>query len=76
MSFTEAQSVKKFYEASEVFITGGSGYVGKVLIEKLLRSCPRIKTVYVLLREKKNKSLTERIHELSDCLVRLVAGCL
>lgn len=34
--------VQKFYDGSVVFITGGSGFVGKHLIEKLIRYVIRI----------------------------------
>ena len=63
-------SLRNFYEDSEIFITGGSGYIGKVLIEKLLRSCTRIKKIYLLLRTKKNKSLDERVKAIWDSMVR------
>lgn len=39
--------------------------MGKVLIEKLLRSCPDLNRIFILLREKKNKTITERLEELS-----------
>lgn len=73
MSSSEVESIKKFYEGSEIFITGGSGYIGKVLIEKLLRSCTRIKAIYLLMRPKKNKTAGQRIQELSDSMVRFCA---
>ncbi|KAL3225873.1 hypothetical protein MRX96_025347 [Rhipicephalus microplus] len=37
----------------EVLITGGTGFVGKVLLEKLLRSCSGLKRVYILIRSQK-----------------------
>ncbi|KAI4454517.1 male sterility protein 2-related [Holotrichia oblita] len=46
-----------------LFITGGSGFLGKVLIEKLLR-CMEVKRIYILLREKKGKEPKQRIREL------------
>lgn len=64
------ESIRKFYDGADVFITGGSGFVGKVLIEKLLRSCPNIKTIYLLMRPKRGLSALDRIHELSNNLVR------
>lgn len=59
-------SIPEFYSGQEIFITGGSGFMGKVLIEKLLRSCPDIKTIYVLLRPKKGKSIDERLNAIVD----------
>ena len=47
-----------------VFITGGSGFLGKVLLEKILRKCPEVKTIYLLLRMKKGKSPQQRIVDL------------
>uniref|UniRef100_A0AAR5Q6I7 Fatty acyl-CoA reductase n=1 Tax=Dendroctonus ponderosae TaxID=77166 RepID=A0AAR5Q6I7_DENPD len=32
--------IPQYFGGKNVFITGGSGFIGKVLIEKLLRSCP------------------------------------
>lgn len=57
-------TIPEFYKGKEIFITGGTGFIGKVLIEKLLRSCPDIKTIYLLMREKKGQSLEERLENL------------
>lgn len=54
-------SIPIFFEGNEIFITGGTGFMGKALVEKLLRSCPKIKTIYLLMRPKKNKSVSERL---------------
>lgn len=72
MSLSETESIRNFYEGAEIFITGGSGYIGKVLIEKLLRSCTRIKAIYLLMRPKEGKTAAQRIQELSDSMVRFV----
>lgn len=29
--------VQRFYEGKHIFLTGGSGFMGKILMEKLLR---------------------------------------
>lgn len=63
----ELPSIREFYAGQEIFITGGSGFMGKVLIEKLLRSCPEIKAIYVLLRPKKGKTIEERLEAIT-CL--------
>lgn len=59
---TELPTIKEFYAEQEIFITGGSGFIGKVLIEKLLRACPDIKAIYVLLRPKKGKTIKDRLN--------------
>lgn len=43
-----------------------AGFVGKALIEKLLRSCPTLGKIYVLLRAKKGKSIEQRLQEQLD----------
>ncbi|XP_037071461.1 putative fatty acyl-CoA reductase CG5065 [Pollicipes pollicipes] len=53
-------AVADFYRGKAVLITGATGFMGKVLVEKLLRSCPDVKTLYVLLRPKGQSDVTER----------------
>lgn len=55
--------IKSFYAGAKVFITGGSGFLGKVVIEKLLRSCPDLLTIYVLMRPKKGLNPEQRFEE-------------
>lgn len=58
------QTIPETFAEADVFITGGSGFMGKVLIEKLLRSCPQIGNVFVLLRPRRGKLAKERVAEL------------
>ena len=37
--------------------------MGKILVEKLLRSCPGIETIYILVRTKRGVNQEERIKE-------------
>lgn len=53
--------VQEFYRDATILLTGGTGFMGKVLLEKLLRSCPHIKHIYLLVRHKKGKKPHERI---------------
>nr|CAH7730162.1 unnamed protein product [Callosobruchus chinensis] len=53
-------TIPEYFNGKNVFLTGGTGFLGKVLIEKLLRSCPDIKNIYVLVRSKRNKTIEER----------------
>ncbi|XP_039432837.1 fatty acyl-CoA reductase wat-like [Culex pipiens pallens] len=56
-------SVVNFYKDSVVLITGGTGFIGKVLIEKILR-CFEVKRIYLLLREKRNVKAADRLKEI------------
>lgn len=63
--FAENQpGIKEFFKGRDIFITGGSGFMGKVLIEKLLRSCPDLNCIFVLIRAKKNKAPQKRLEDL------------
>ncbi|XP_043481873.1 putative fatty acyl-CoA reductase CG5065 [Leptopilina heterotoma] len=64
MACGEYTSVKDFYRDRSIFITGGTGFMGKVLVEKLLRSCPGIKNIYLLMRPKKGQNVQQRLQEL------------
>lgn len=55
--------VSKFFIGKTIFITGATGFMGKVLVEKLLRSTS-VKKVFLLIRSKKGLSSCERLEEL------------
>lgn len=59
-----SEAIADFYDGSVVLVTGGTGFVGKALLEKLLRSCPGIKTIYVLMRPKRGLTVDQRYKEL------------
>ncbi|XP_076120002.1 fatty acyl-CoA reductase 1 isoform X1 [Alosa pseudoharengus] len=60
-------TIPQFYEGKSVLITGATGFMGKVLLEKLLRSCPGVKVVYVLVRSKAGQAPHERIADMVNC---------
>lgn len=65
----KAESIKEFYKDKVILVSGGTGFLGKTLIEKLLRSCNGVKRIFVLLRSKKGKSPSERIEAFKNEVV-------
>lgn len=51
---------------AEWTLNGCIGFMGKVIIDKLLRTCPGIENIYLLIRKKKGKDIHTRIDELFD----------
>ncbi|KAI1705671.1 male sterility protein domain-containing protein [Ditylenchus destructor] len=56
--------VAEAFEGRCVFVTGASGFLGKVLVEKLLYSIPQIKNIYLLIRPLKNLTPKERLEKI------------
>lgn len=55
--------IKEYFDRTNIFVTGSTGFLGKVLIEKLLRSCDGIGKIYILLRSKRGLGSEERFNE-------------
>lgn len=56
--------VQSYYKGKTIFITGASGFMGKVLVEKLLYSCSELKEILVLVRPKKGKLPESRLEDM------------
>jgi FlaA1/EpsC-like NDP-sugar epimerase len=63
-------SVETFFRGKSIFITGATGFLGKILIEKLLRSFEGIEAIYLLIRKKDNETPSKRLQKLTDCPVK------
>ena len=55
--------VKEFYKDKTILITGCTGFIGKVILEKLLRTCGDCKKIYVLIRAKRGLSVSSRLEK-------------
>lgn len=56
--------VENCLAGKNIFLTGGSGFIGKVLIEKILRTIPDVGKIFILLRKKKGKYPEDRIRDI------------
>jgi fatty acyl-CoA reductase len=54
-------TLQEFYRGKVVLVTGATGFLGKALLAKLLLSCPDIEKIIVLLRKKKECTVSERL---------------
>uniref|UniRef100_A0A3P9M3Y1 Fatty acyl-CoA reductase n=1 Tax=Oryzias latipes TaxID=8090 RepID=A0A3P9M3Y1_ORYLA len=60
-------SITEYYAGKSVLITGATGFMGKVLVEKLLWSCPDVKALYILVRPKAGQSMEQRVSDMMKC---------
>lgn len=62
-------SISEWFQNRNVMVTGGTGFMGKVLLAKLLTGCPNIGNVYVVIRDKKGvPAETRLVYLLKVCI--------
>ncbi|MFX6573720.1 SDR family oxidoreductase, partial [Acinetobacter baumannii] len=59
----EDSRILKYFEGKTIFITGASGFLAKIFLEKILRLQPKVKKIFLLLRPTTEKTIEERLHE-------------
>ncbi|XP_036152594.1 fatty acyl-CoA reductase 2 isoform X2 [Myotis myotis] len=57
-------SIAAFYGGKSILITGATGFLGKVLMEKLFRTSPDLKVIYILVRPKAGQTLQQRVIQI------------
>uniref|UniRef100_A0A1B6FI90 Fatty acyl-CoA reductase n=3 Tax=Cuerna arida TaxID=1464854 RepID=A0A1B6FI90_9HEMI len=62
---SEPSPIQRVYEGAHIFITGASGFMGKILMEKLLRTC-NVAQIFILVRDKKGVKSQERLSSILD----------
>jgi fatty acyl-CoA reductase len=66
---TESSPLESFYKGSTILLTGANGFLGKTLVEKLLR-CFEVEKIFLLIRVKNNESVEKRMENLINEPVR------
>ncbi|XP_009178728.3 fatty acyl-CoA reductase 2 [Papio anubis] len=56
--------IAAFYGGKSILITGATGFLGKVLMEKLFRTSPDLKVIYILVRPKAGQTLQQRVFQI------------
>ena len=64
MIIEPAKSIPAFYAGQSILLTGPTGFLGKVFIEKILRSCPDVREIFLLMRSKTESNINERLEEI------------
>lgn len=58
--------ISDFFANRSIFVTGASGFLGKVLLEKLLHDCPDIRAIYILIRTKGSAQAQARLSQILE----------
>lgn len=53
--------IRDYFVDGTILITGATGFVGKLILEKLLRSFPDLRRIYLIVRPKKGQSVGQRV---------------
>ncbi|KAL6196148.1 hypothetical protein ACLB2K_031763 [Fragaria x ananassa] len=56
-------SILGYLQNKTILITGATGFLGMVFVEKILRVQPNVKKLYLLVRASDTKSATHRMHD-------------
>ncbi|PPD96644.1 hypothetical protein GOBAR_DD06329 [Gossypium barbadense] len=59
----ELNNAVKFLQGKTILITGATGFLAKVFVEKILRLQPNVNKLYLLVRASNNKSATQRLYD-------------
>ncbi|KAL5232319.1 hypothetical protein ABZP36_031095 [Zizania latifolia] len=71
----DSEQIIEYFKGKSILITGATGFLGKILVEKILRVQPDVKKIYLLVRAINQASAKQRIQsEVTDtellCLVK------
>lgn len=64
-------SIPDWFAGKCILVSGATGFMGKVLVEKLLRDCPLVERLYLLVRRKRG---VEPEHRRDEYINHMVSG--
>ncbi|KAK4878652.1 hypothetical protein RN001_011158 [Aquatica leii] len=56
-------TIPEWFCDQHVLVTGATGFMGKVLVEKLLRCCSGVSKIYLLIRQKRGRNAQQRLED-------------
>lgn len=65
----EFSEIQQFFKDKTCLLTGATGFVGKLVLEKILRTL-QVKHLYILCRDKHGVSAEDRCAQIFDSVVR------
>ncbi|EAZ07989.1 hypothetical protein OsI_30251 [Oryza sativa Indica Group] len=57
----DAERIIEYFKGKSILITGATGFLGKILVEKILRVQPDVKKIYLLVRAIDQASANQRV---------------
>lgn len=75
----DAEKIAGYFKGKSILITGATGFLGKILVEKILRVQPDVRRIYLLVRAIDAQSAKQRVEaEVTDtelfCLLKEKQG--
>ncbi|GAY32621.1 hypothetical protein CUMW_003350, partial [Citrus unshiu] len=73
--------IEKFFVGKSFFVTGATGFLAKVLIEKILRTAPEVGKIFLLIKAESEEAASKRLKdevinaELFKCLQQTYGEC-
>src|SRR4051812_35875885 len=59
LTIDRPRSIRRFLDGRVLLITGTTGLLGKAIVEKILRCCPEVGRIYLLIRPKSGQASPE-----------------
>ncbi|CAF2059023.1 unnamed protein product [Brassica napus] len=81
ISVSDGVGIVRFLKGKSYLVTGATGFLAKVLIEKLLRASPEIGKIFLLIKANDQESANKRLYDehlkfcgQDECFIKLYGG--